>query len=124
MIPPDDPNNPNDPAYRYGDIGHGLALFLFGLYLLYNEKSYLNDIKLGRMNPIIQGIFGGRYCILLMGFFAVYCGFIYNDCMSNPIFLFETTWSDEGFVEGDYRNRSGFWPSEESVYPFGIDPSW
>ena len=29
-----------------------------------------------------------RYMFLLMGFFATYCGFIYNDMMSMPLNLF------------------------------------
>jgi len=33
-------------------------------------------------SQIAQMAFGGRYVLVLMGFFAFYCGTIYNDCMS------------------------------------------
>ena len=59
-----------------------------------------------------------------MGFFATYCGLIYNDCMSNPLYLFETTFHYEEFAQGEFRNQSGYWPSETDVYTFGIDPTW
>ena len=36
--------------------------------------------------------FAGRYVLVLMGFFAFYCGTIYNDCMSIPIDVFGSTW--------------------------------
>jgi hypothetical protein len=36
--------------------------------------------------------FQGRYCLFLMGLFAIYCGSIYNDCMSTPLAIYKTAY--------------------------------
>lgn len=41
----------------YGDVGHGLFLFLAGLYLLWNEKA--NDES--RLGEMTAGLHAGRY---------------------------------------------------------------
>lgn len=51
-----------------------------------------------------------RYLLLLMGFFATYCGLIYNDFMSIPLTLFGSSC---------YAGEK-----QTCVYPFGIDPVW
>ena len=109
----------------YGDIGHGTFLFCAGLYLLWNEKA--NDkAKLGEM---AAGLHAGRYMITMMGFFAVYAGFIYNDMFSLGLNLFRSRWKFEG--QDYYQVENGAaaeavadYGSNESVYPFGLDPIW
>jgi len=59
----------------YGDVGHGTCLLLGGLYLVMTESSREGK-KLGEL---MSGLHLGRYLILMMGIFAVYCGFVYND---------------------------------------------
>jgi len=54
----------------FGDIGHGSILFGFALTLIFFYDR-LKDGPLG-------GLAAHRYTFALMGFFAVYCGFIYN----------------------------------------------
>eukprot|EP00522_Entomoneis_paludosa_P015247 CAMPEP_0172459786 /NCGR_PEP_ID=MMETSP1065-20121228/34165_1 /TAXON_ID=265537 /ORGANISM="Amphiprora paludosa, Strain CCMP125" /LENGTH=885 /DNA_ID=CAMNT_0013214617 /DNA_START=67 /DNA_END=2724 /DNA_ORIENTATION=+ len=109
----------------YGDIGHGLFLFLSGLYLLWNEKAN-DNAKLGEMG---EGMHSGRYMITMMGFFAVYAGMMYNDCFSLGINFFGSRFQfegqDEGEVEeGDVAAQTAEYGSAESVYPFGLDPIW
>ena len=109
----------------YGDIGHGLFLFLAGLYLLWNEKANENA-KLGEMG---EGMHAGRYMITMMGFFAVYAGLIYNDMFSLGLNLFGSRWvfegQDEGAVEADeVAEMTAQFGSDSSVYPFGLDPAW
>lgn len=58
-----------------------------------------------------------RYMLLLMGFFATYCGFIYNDMMAMPLNLFGSCYSSE---EGDQEVTL----AADCVYPFGVDPKW
>jgi len=109
----------------YGDIGHGLFLFLSGLYLLWNEKA--NDgQKLGEM---AEGMHTGRYMITMMGFFAIYAGFIYNDMFSLGLNLFGSRWEYEGqdsgaVEEGAVAVSTAEYGSTASVYPFGLDPAW
>jgi V-type H+-transporting ATPase subunit a len=109
----------------YGDIGHGLFLFCAGLYLLWNEKANENA-KLGEM---AEGMHGGRYMITMMGFFAVYAGLIYNDMFSLGLNLFGSRWQfegqeDGGVEEGDVAYQTAQFGSDESIYPFGLDPMW
>lgn len=69
----------------FGDIGHGFLLFLFGAYLCLASNSLLHSNK---GNGMILGLVKARYMFLLMGFFATYSGFIYNDMMAMPLNLF------------------------------------
>ena len=55
----------------FGDIGHGGVLFCFGLYLVFFDES----VKQSPLKILSQL----KYMIALMGFFAFYCGWIYND---------------------------------------------
>ncbi len=109
----------------YGDIGHGLFLFCAGLYLLWKEKE--NDkAKLGEM---AGGLHSGRYMIAMMGFFAVYAGFIYNDMFSLGLNLFTSRWKFEGqeyynVEDGAVAELTSDYGSAAAVYPFGLDPMW
>lgn len=57
----------------FGDIGHGGLLFGLGLYLVFNDDWIRKGSYFLRMLSRL------RYMIILMGFFAFYCGWIYND---------------------------------------------
>jgi V-type H+-transporting ATPase subunit a len=109
----------------YGDIGHGMFLFTAGLYLLWNEKAN-EKAKLGEM---MGGIHTGRYMIAMMGFFAVYAGFIYNDMFSLGLNLFGSRWAFDGqdggeVAEGDVAAPVAQFGTADAVYPFGLDPAW
>ena len=97
----------------YGDIGHGTVLTLAAVYLVSSERRMAEQQRRGAVNEIVAMVFGGRYLLLLMGLFAVYCGFVYNDCFSIPLPLFHSSWelSDEP-------------PVQHGVYPFGVDWRW
>jgi V-type H+-transporting ATPase subunit a len=68
----------------FGDIGHGFVLFLVGAFLC------LFDGVIRAKAPGMEILLSLRYIILLMGFFATYCGVIYNDFMAIPIWAFES----------------------------------
>ena len=109
----------------YGDIGHGLFLFLNGVMLVWNEKKSEGVKK----DELSEGLHVGRYMILMMGFFAVYAGFVYNDCFSLGLNLFTSRWEFDGqdnmeVEEGDIGYQTSEYGSNESVYPFGLDPIW
>uniref|UniRef100_A0A8C9LJL5 V-type proton ATPase subunit a n=1 Tax=Piliocolobus tephrosceles TaxID=591936 RepID=A0A8C9LJL5_9PRIM len=59
----------------YGDVGHGFCLFMFALFLIVIN----NKVKNKSNNDMLRMLLDGRYLLLLMGFFAIYVGFLYND---------------------------------------------
>jgi V-type H+-transporting ATPase subunit a len=100
----------------YGDIGHGILLFLGALYMVVKEKELEAQVKNKTINEIVGMAFGGRYMLLSMGIAAIYCGIIYNDCLSIPLNVWGSAWH----FEGNATTASGpTW-----VYPIGLDPSW
>lgn len=78
----------------FGDIGHGLLLFLFGIYICLKHDDIMKN------QPSLRLLQKARYLILLMGFFAFYCGFIYNDMMSMPLDLFGTCYDNKKDMMG------------------------
>jgi V-type H+-transporting ATPase subunit a len=101
----------------FGDMGHGLLLFLLGLGLVLGNER----MKGTSMEAAGQA----RYIIFLMGFFAFFNGLIYNECFSMPLDLFGSCYEahakqlfGNGTTEG-YR-RTSF----DCVYPVGVDPRW
>ncbi|XP_054426492.1 V-type proton ATPase 116 kDa subunit a 3 [Pteronotus mesoamericanus] len=120
-------------AVMFGDVGHGLLMFLFALAMvLAEDRPAVKSAK----NEIWRTFFNGRYLLLLMGLFSVYTGFIYNECFSRATVIFPSGWSVAAMA-----NQSGWSdtflaehpllaldPNVTGVflgpYPFGIDPIW
>jgi len=110
----------------YGDIGHGMFLFLTGLYLVWNEEKTESGPK---PDELTGGLHTGRYMMLMMGFFAVYSGLVYNDCFSLGLNLFGSRYEFDGQYDGtvekdDVAELIAEYGSDDSVYPFGLDPMW
>jgi len=63
----------------FGDMGHGGVLFLVGATLCLFKSCIV------RKFPSMEAVMPYRYLLTLMGFFAAYCGLIYNDFMSLPL---------------------------------------
>ena len=95
----------------YGDIGHGLVLLIFSIYL-----CVFND-SISKSKSILKPALFARYFLLLMGFFAVYCGLLYNDFLSIP-FNFHSCYDFEGLDELKSVK------AENCTYKFGLDPVW
>jgi len=104
----------------YGDVGHGSMLLLFGLYVLWKAEDFKH----------ISVLYNGRYLIVMMGFFGVYAGFMYNDFFSVGLDLFGSRFTHKETMENgklvhiytpdyDAKNMGGPGP-----YPFGLDPAW
>ncbi|TRY81906.1 hypothetical protein DNTS_013376 [Danionella cerebrum] len=119
-------------AVMFGDLGHGIIMALFAIWMV----LYENDRKLKKTrNEIWNIFFEGRYIILLMGIFSVYTGLIYNDCFSKSLNLFGSGWNVSAMFEhGDWTldtlsnrflaldpNITGVF---KGPYPLGIDPIW
>ena len=99
---------PFEFGIMFGDIGHGFIVFLFALYLCICKSS------IEKSNSMIKNVLSVRYFLLLMGFFACYCGWLYNDFLSVPIQMY-TCYEEK---EGQMIKKDG------CVYNFGVDPKW
>jgi len=99
----------------FGDIGHGALLCAFGAYLCLFKDTIEKDRK-----SMLAAILPARYLILLQGFFAFYCGLIYNDFMAMPWNLFGSCYDGHNIPAGQYIPKI----SNDCTYPVGIDPGW
>uniref|UniRef100_A0A3P9P2U9 V-type proton ATPase subunit a n=1 Tax=Poecilia reticulata TaxID=8081 RepID=A0A3P9P2U9_POERE len=118
-------------AVMFGDLGHGVIMSLFALWMVLTEK---NQNKKRSSNEIWMTFFHGRYIILMMGLFSIYTGLIYNDCFSKSLNIFGSGWSVKAMFTNQHNktvqtnalltldpNVSGVF---SGPYPFGIDPIW
>ena len=96
----------------FGDIGHSLFLLCLSIYLFIQNKSLSKS-----SNSMVQVLAQSRYFILLMGFFALYCGLLYNDFLSVPIY-FSSCYNKFG-KSGEYLDKK-----KDCKYKFGLDPVW
>uniref|UniRef100_A0A665USY3 V-type proton ATPase subunit a n=1 Tax=Echeneis naucrates TaxID=173247 RepID=A0A665USY3_ECHNA len=108
-------------AVMFGDLGHGMVMSLFALWMVLTEK---NQKKKRSSNEIWATFFNGRYIILTMGLFSIYTGLIYNDCFSKSLNIFGSGW----IVNTNTNSLLTLDPNISGVfsgpYPFGIDPIW
>ncbi len=56
----------------------------------------------------------------MMGFFAFYCGWIYNDFLGMNLNIFGSCYEPVAVVTDRYIKPS----DPDCIYPFGIDPAW
>ncbi|KAL7060085.1 hypothetical protein AAHC03_09256 [Spirometra sp. Aus1] len=117
-------------AVMFGDAGHGLIMFLFGLWMVLCERQ-LMKIK----GELWDTFFNGRYVILLMGAFSIYTGLIYNDIFSKSANIFGSSWYpvyDKGALfsksvlqlEPRVSENITHQMYSGQPYPFGVDPVW
>uniref|UniRef100_A0A8C7RYZ3 V-type proton ATPase subunit a n=1 Tax=Oncorhynchus mykiss TaxID=8022 RepID=A0A8C7RYZ3_ONCMY len=119
-------------AVMFGDLGHGVVMACFALWMVLKEKSHKRKL-----------FFEGRYIILMMGLFSVYTGLIYNDCFSKSLNIFGSGW----MIKTNTQKHAYYYIPKHSMnetlqtnalltldpnvtgvfsgpYPFGIDPIW
>jgi len=107
----------------FGDVGHGSMVLMIGIYALW---------KADELKSSLPELYKARFIIFMMGFFATYVGFLYNDFFSVGLTLFDSRW-----VAGQPKNNvvtyepaSFFDPlnsggeGKGGPYPFGVDPAW
>ena len=118
----------------FGDLGHGFLWFFVGTVLcLLNSKL--------KKNPGMEGVLMLRYIFLMMGFFSMFAGMIYNEFFAIPMqFLGGSCYEDKLSIIGSnkvfgyamkidsFKNpasgRSGTDQYPNCVYPIGFDPVW
>lgn len=104
----------------YGDIGHASLLTIAAAYIVLKEK----ELGAGKQSEIFGMAFKGRYMLLLMGLFSIYCGFIYNDLFSIATTAFGSSKWHYGSVNGTLATIASKNHGLDDVYPFGVDPEW
>ncbi|XP_028775821.1 V-type proton ATPase subunit a1 isoform X2 [Neltuma alba] len=106
-------------AVMFGDWGHGICLLIGALFLIARE-SKLSTQKLG---SFMEMLFGGRYVLLLMALFSIYCGLVYNEFFSVPFHIFGRSAYDCRDTSCRDAHTAGL-VKYHGTYPFGVDPSW
>ena len=104
----------------FGDIGHGTLMLLGALFLVINEKKFEGK----KLNDLVEPAYAGRYVLLLMSIFSIYCGAVYNECFG--IALIPYSYYSMDCPEGGGVNGTEAKCSVEPVAPppFGVDPIW
>ena len=97
----------------FGDIGHGLFLLILSIYLIINN----NKLSSNNDKSIFHLLSSARYFLLLMACFALFCGLLYNDFLSVPIY-FKSCYPKIG-DSGEYLKKD-----KNCNYSFGLDPVW
>jgi len=95
----------------FGDIGHGTLLLLISIYICVKKKDIYNS------NSILKDLLNFRYLLLIMGFFSLFCGLIYNDFMGIPISIFNSCYENDVITKKVVRKN-------RCIYPIGMDPKW
>ncbi|XP_063909634.1 V-type proton ATPase 116 kDa subunit a 1-like [Zophobas morio] len=112
-------------AVMFGDLGHAIIMACFGGYLVLAEKK-IQRKKI--TSEIFSIFFAGRYIILLMGFFSMYTGFVYNDIFSKSMNIFGSSWfvnlNEEEALETDELSLDPRFDYEGTPYFIGLDPAW
>lgn len=113
-------------AVMFGDIGHGMLMASFALYVVLNEKRI--GARGSRLNEFMKMVYQGRYLLLLMGIFSIFTGFIYNEFFAIPLDLFGSRWqftSESAMACGiDNCDVPAKVMPPLAPYPFGFDPVW
>jgi V-type H+-transporting ATPase subunit a len=97
----------------FGDFCHGLILLSFGVYICIRREHLINT------KSVLCEILPYRYLVLLLGVFASFSGFLYNEFASVPLNFISTCYDVKGADE-ETLERSD--PS--CVHPTSIDPIW
>ena len=99
----------------FGDVGHGFLVLLVALYFILREKKFM-AMREQDIGDILGYPWHGRYVLLLMALFSIYCGFIYNDFFGLMADLFGSAYDPP--IKGESRSRR----APGAVYPLDSTP--
>lgn len=103
----------------FGDVGHGTLMLLGALFLVINEKKFEGK----KLNDLVEPAFQGRYVLLLMSVFSIYCGAVYNECFGIALIPYSYYALDCPEVGANETSvKCGAQPIAPP--PFGVDPIW
>ncbi|KAK4306422.1 hypothetical protein Pmani_021752 [Petrolisthes manimaculis] len=118
-------------AVMFGDAGHGLIMLCFSAWMVLREKALIASKMSGEIWNIF---FGGRYILLLMSFFSIYTGCIYNDIFSKSFNIFGSAWHIGEHANAtaenlEHEDQIMLDPAYKDIYrgdpyPLGLDPMW
>ena len=97
-------------AVMFGDIAHGLVLFLFGSFMCLMAEQLKNS-PLG-------ALVSARYLITMLGFFSTFIGVCYNDFASLPIDAGGCTYEDTINDVKIYKFK------DDCIRIIGVEPGW
>lgn len=96
----------------FGDIAHGFILFLFGIFVFAKGRNLADSMRIEHLEMRSVGIL-----LLMMGFFAVYAGLVYNDFLALPVTIKDSCYRVEGDRYGEFSCNSS---SQKRVLPVGL----
>ena len=105
----------------FGDICHGGLLFLVGLGLCHFSDDIFASIN--ARSPM-HGVMQLRYLLLMMGFYATFCGLMYNDFASIPLFFGTSCYVFETHPDGAIVRPQTPELMDGCVHTIGVDPAW
>jgi V-type H+-transporting ATPase subunit a len=98
----------------FGDIGHGIIIFLFAMYLVY----YNDNINNKEGSSPLKLLTKFRYFLLLLSICSIYCGMLYNEFMSIPLSMHNTCYEKDN-EEPKFAKKK-----DNCNFPFGMDTKW
>jgi len=101
----------------FGDVAHGLVILGFSLYIFLCKNFIKQNIRKDSMLAMAVPV---RYLLLFMGIFSTFCGLIYNDFASLPLYIGNTCFSQKLKSNGSIQ----YIREDNCVYGLGIDPIW
>jgi V-type H+-transporting ATPase subunit a len=117
----------------FGDIGHGIMLIVAAIAMVCIDRFHGGGRTPPPMfqNEILGMIFGARYLLIAMGFFATYIGLLYNDFFGIQLQLFNTGYQwPELPPAGKWGTSHPSVPNGRpnvapaSIAVFGVDVAW
>lgn len=72
----------------FGDMGHGLLMFIFVTWLFSLSRARVEELGLGI-------VYKCRYILIMMAFFSIYFGLLYNEYFAIPVPFTSSCYSSE-----------------------------